>query len=152
MSGEAIEIYDYSDLKHIKLVKQFTGITPFISINNNIPAFSVKSKLGFMSLTCNDNYIYALYSDNYFYDFTKKGEDALMCNKILVYDWEGMPIKILQTDKNIRSISCNEKYNRVFCVGHDNNKDSKIFYFNCELNLNKSNQHPTNPDRHFSFP
>jgi hypothetical protein len=125
LSGDALEIYDYSDTSNVKLVKQFLGAMPAISMRSGMPALKGDSnnKIGTVSITCDDKYIYALYDEHLFKEFFTEfftiKENALLCNKILIYDWNGKPVKILQTDKWIRSIAYNKKYNRLYCVVYD---------------------------------
>lgn len=58
----------------------------------------------------------------------EKRDDSALCNKILVYEWNGIPQKILNTDKFIRSISYNEKYGKIFCIGYDDEGNGEILY------------------------
>ncbi|MDR1372732.1 MAG: TolB-like 6-bladed beta-propeller domain-containing protein [Dysgonamonadaceae bacterium] len=125
--GDLIEIYDYSDMQDVRLERQFCGTLPIISMSGNSPVFSKESKLGIVSITGNDKYIFALYCDNYIKDISEKKDGILFCNKILVYDWTGMPIKIIKTDKFIRSISYNKKQNKIHCIGYDEQYNIKVF-------------------------
>jgi hypothetical protein len=122
--GDIIEIYDYSDINNVKLVKRIIGLLPEISINNESPVFLPESKLGIVSISASESYVYALYNENTLASFAEKKDDILLCDKILVYDWKGNPVTILKTDRLIRSISFNSKYNQIFCVGHDSKKEN----------------------------
>jgi len=126
MYGEAFEIYNYSNPLEIKLVKQTVGILPII-VSESM-AFSLDSKLGFPSITTNDSYIFALYSENTLKDAIEKRDEIFYCNVILIYDWDGNPVKKLLLDKPVRSISFNKKHNMIYCVGLDNDFNIGLFY------------------------
>jgi hypothetical protein len=128
--GDMFEIYDYGNPDDIKTIISVKGIMPVITGNQqNGPIFSIDSKLGIVSISATNKYIYMLYNENTLKDGIDKRDDAFLCNKILVYDWNGQPQKIFKTDKFIRSISCNEKYGKVFCIGYDNENNGKILYY-----------------------
>lgn len=128
MYGDVFEIYDYKDISKIQTVVNVKGILPIITVSNNQPVFSIDSKLGIVSLTATNKYIYMLYNEHLIKDFANQKEDILLCNKILVYDWNGIPQKILNIDKEIRSISYNNKYKMLHCIGYDADGNGKIFY------------------------
>jgi hypothetical protein len=126
--GDIFEIYDYGNPDNIKTVFSMKGVLPVIESSQDQPVFSVDSKFGIVSIAVTNKYIYMLYNENKIKDFPDKKDDILLCNKILVYDWNGTPQKILKTNKLIKSISCNEKYRKIFCIGYDDDANGKIFY------------------------
>ncbi|MDR1120634.1 MAG: TolB-like 6-bladed beta-propeller domain-containing protein [Dysgonamonadaceae bacterium] len=126
--GDIFEIYDYKNPLNVKTVASIRGILPMITVTQNQPVFSVESKLGIVSITATSQYIYMLYNENHIKDFLTQREDALLSDKILVYDWDGNPQKIIQTDKRLRSISCNEKLHKIYCLGVDNEGNAQIFF------------------------
>jgi hypothetical protein len=130
MYGDIFEIYDYKNFNKIQTVASIKGTLPIIHIDNNYPVFSLESKIGIVSITASDKYIYALYNENTIEKFAKQRNEAILCNKILIYDWDGIPQKILKTDRKLMSISYNSKYNTVHCIGLDENSDFKIYYIN----------------------
>jgi hypothetical protein len=62
---------------------------------------------GYIDVYATKKYIYALYSNKKFSNNKRKES-----SKILVFDWNGMPIKILRLDKEVRYIcvSSNDKF------------------------------------------
>jgi hypothetical protein len=126
--GDIFEIYDYENPLNVKTVASIRGVLPIITITQNQPVFSAESKLGIVSITATNQYIYMLYNENSIKDFLTQREDALLSDKILVYDWDGNPQKIFQTDKKLRSISYNEMLRRIYCVGIDNVGNAQIFF------------------------
>ncbi|MDR2909960.1 MAG: TolB-like 6-bladed beta-propeller domain-containing protein [Bacteroidales bacterium] len=126
--GDAYEIYDYSDLSDIKNTKQVLSWLPSVTAQREIPVMNTDTKLGVPSVTSSDKYIYALYSENTLMDAATLQDDVFFCKKILVFDWEGNPVKILQIDKELRSISFNKQQKIIYGIGKDENANLRIYY------------------------
>jgi hypothetical protein len=126
--GDIFEIYDYKNINQIKTIASVKSVMPIVTISQDQPVFSADTKLGIVSLTATDNYIYMLYNENIIKDIESQNDDILLCNKILIFDWDGNPHKMLKLNKKIRSISYNRKYNRIYCIGYSDNSDGKIFF------------------------
>ncbi|WP_194972846.1 BF3164 family lipoprotein [Aquiflexum lacus] len=77
-----------------------------ISTGYFISTMESDNKYGCLSTSVSDNFIYILYSGK-----TMK-ENAMYSNTILVYDWNGNPIKVLELDQqlNLISVSQNDDY------------------------------------------
>jgi hypothetical protein len=133
MYGDLVEIYDYEYADRVRIVNSIRGVLPVLAAGQDLPVFSVETKLGVVSITSTEKNIYILYNENQIKDFSKSKNNILLCDQILVFDWDGKPQKILQMDKQIRSISYNEKYKRIYCVGYDNEGNSKIFCIDGEV-------------------
>ncbi|MDR0510965.1 MAG: TolB-like 6-bladed beta-propeller domain-containing protein [Rikenellaceae bacterium] len=116
MWGEIVEIYDYETTGKIKTVANIKGRMPVLNNSSAQPTLSVNTKIGVVSITGSDKYVYMLYNDNTLMNSFVKKKDVLLCNKILVYDWDGIPQKILTFKPKISSISYNEKYKRLHCA------------------------------------
>jgi hypothetical protein len=78
----------------------------FISTGSFISKVESDNKYGCLSTSVSDNFIYILYSGK-----TMK-ENAMYSKTVLVYDWEGNPIKVLELDQelNLISVSQNDDY------------------------------------------
>jgi hypothetical protein len=126
--GDIFEIYDYGNPDSIKTIISVKGVFPVIDALQKQPVLSPESKLGIVSIAATNKYIYMLYNESKIKDFSDKKDDVLLCNKILVYDWDGIPQKILKTNKFIRSVSYNKKHKKIFCLGYDDTGNGKIFY------------------------
>jgi hypothetical protein len=83
-------------------------------IRGNNPKYFIEE------IHANDNYIYALNYDNYQNDFYVTGNYTNQ--SILVFDWEGIPIKKYILDKQhfIKSFAIDWKNNRIY--GYDSNE------------------------------
>jgi hypothetical protein len=128
--GEAYEIYDYSNLSGIVPIKQFLGVLPHVDMQQGNPVLSFETKIGIPSVTANDEYIFALYNEHILKDAITLRDDLFLCNKILIFDWNGNPVKLLQFDKLLRSISYNKQYNILYGVGYDDDSNCKIYSIN----------------------
>jgi hypothetical protein len=124
--GDMFEIYNYGNSEDIQTIISVKGIMPVVPRPDS-PVFSMESKLGVSSIAVTNKYIYLLYNENYLKDFAVKKHDVLSSDKILVYDWNGIPQKILKTNKLIRAMSYNDKYKTIYCTGYDDDGNGKIF-------------------------
>jgi hypothetical protein len=122
---DIFEIYDYSDTSNIKTVKQYVGDLPPILLRDVMTIPSPDNKISVVSITSGDKYIYALYNGTTIKKMEEmaksspSGEEAIdnIYNKILVYDWDGNPVKIIKVDKKLKYISFNEKQQTLYCLG-----------------------------------
>ncbi|SEK19843.1 BF3164 family lipoprotein [Parapedobacter koreensis] len=114
--GEAAEFYDYSDTTKVHCLKQHTGALPLV---NERYVFDKDSKIGITSLTKSDRYIFALYNGSTLEEIMMSKDLGLLSNKILVYNWEGDPIGVLNLDKKVRSISYNIGSDTLYLIGYE---------------------------------
>ncbi|MEA3450468.1 MAG: BF3164 family lipoprotein [Bacteroidota bacterium] len=84
-----------------------------------------KSKLAYLDGVVNDKYIYTLYAGFIF------GKGISYCSdKILVFDWDGNPVKYLQLTEPITVFDIDEKTNTLY--GYNTNTGT---LYNAKLNL-----------------
>lgn len=126
--GDAYEIYDYSAPGNIKTIKQVLTLLPVSVMQSGTPSMDAKTKLGVPSVTSSDKYIYALYNENTLFDAASLRDDVFFSKKILVIDWDGNPVKLIHTDKELRSISFNRQQNILYGIGKDENANLNIYY------------------------
>lgn len=131
--GDAFEIYDYSNIKNPVLVHQQIAMLPTFSIQNirdeDHVAFSQETKVGVVSLASSNKYIFALYNQNTFKDIPKLKDDIFFSQQILIYDWEGQAIKILNLNEKVKAISFDETTNSLYGIACDE-YGPKILYKN----------------------
>lgn len=109
-----------------KLISAYKGLLDFYSITSNKKLLNIASKYyhfplfgipdnnsglviasrrenitGFLSLSYNALYVYLLYSNT---SFLEKLDDTFSSNIVLVFDWNGNPIKKYDLDNNLLSI------------------------------------------------
>ncbi|WP_339865977.1 BF3164 family lipoprotein [uncultured Algoriphagus sp.] len=68
----------------------------------------------FVDVTYSDNYIYALFSGN-----EDKTQGAYLSDIIYMFDWNGIPIKQINIDRKIMSISVNTDDKRIYSFDID---------------------------------
>lgn len=71
--------------------------------------------IGYIDLTVTDKYVYALYTDKKMVDDRGKG-NSFSSNVILVFDWNGNPVEILQLNQEVYYIAVNEKRNLMYAA------------------------------------
>ena len=89
---------------------------PQFAIPEEGPVIAHKKEeaVGFLSLSYDSSYVYLLYSGSSLLD---KGSSAYTGNIILVYNWEGMPVKRYVLNHSVISIHINN--NMLWCIGEN---------------------------------
>ena len=83
---------------------------------------SRESKIGHYKVISSQDYIFVLYSDRKFDELFKS---TFICKDILVFDWEGNPVKRYIPDKGIRCMAYDKSSNSLIGVGLE---DDYVFY------------------------
>ena len=115
----------YKGLIDFYVIGENQRLTPITHKNYHFPLFAIPEKgpviahkkeetTGFLSLSYDSSYIYLLYSNT---SLLEKGSSTFSGNIILVYDWNGTPIKRYVLTNDILSI-CVEN-NAVWGVGEN---------------------------------
>lgn len=121
--GDYYEIYDYSDIHDITNV-----ITQKISIpdtNGDTPVMTLNNHLGILSVASDNEYVYALYSGRTLEELLENNFDkdkALISNTILVYDWNGRPVRKIISNKQLSQL-CYDKYDQILYAIEINEND-----------------------------
>lgn len=79
-------------------------------------AWSKDGSTGFCGLDCDDEYVYALYSGR---TFTEHGMGSHHCEHLLVYDWDGNPVKHYILDIPLFSMKYDKAKNSIYGIGYD---------------------------------
>ncbi|SIT14379.1 BF3164 family lipoprotein [Belliella pelovolcani] len=77
------------------------------------------NKKGCLSTTVTEKYIYILYSGK------SRKEGGVDSNTILVYDWEGKPVKLIKSDKNLNLIAADAK--GKYLIGYHDDGQPNLF-------------------------
>lgn len=128
--GNVLEIYSYDSIP--QLLCQKIGILPIIDHKSEHPGLSAKTRLGVLSATATDKYILGLYSTHFIEEFSLSNDKMHWVDKILVYDWDGKPVKMLLLDRPVKTICFNKEKNRVYCIGATD-EGNNIFYFDVDV-------------------
>ena len=105
------------DVTYITEYKQLKYFPPDFSVvqGGNI-VYSKKGKSGFCGVECDDDFIYALYSGR---TFNSHGETVNYCEHLLVYDWEGNPIKRYILDIPMWSMKYDREKNSIYGTAYN---------------------------------
>ena len=106
-TGLLMEIFDISNEK-IELLYLWRYIKPSYEIRSGIVFSSGKDK-GVGNFQVTDSYIYGIYFD----------EEDRSSNNIWVFDWEGVPVKRYQLDKNVYRIAIDEEAGFAYVQIHN---------------------------------
>jgi hypothetical protein len=82
--------------------------------------FEKDNEVCFISTTSNSNHIFTLYSG-------KSGKDAYQGNRVFVFDWEGLPVKSLKLDQDVKYIAVDETGD--FLYAYAENEKPQILRF-----------------------
>lgn len=125
--GEVFQIYNLENANNIKMTKESIVNLPLFGESG---AMDMDTKLGINSVSSSENYIFALYTNNYLRDALTLKNEIFNSRKILVYDWDGLPKVLLELDKDVLAIAYNEADDSIYCIGFDDNKDYGVFILN----------------------
>lgn len=108
--SEVFEIIELTQNNKLNKLFQFHGELGNFKpegdgINSVSAAVSRNSKMKFIDSCCTQKYIYLLYSDRVIGDNLY---NAYLANKVLVFDWDGNPVKLLNLDTDVSNIAINE--------------------------------------------
>lgn len=108
--GDKIQFYKVSDDYRMVLLNQHHTFMPEFSTNNSLgmPNFSPtkETRWGYLSLTSNPKFVYALYSGKY----QRQGNDFYQNNIVHVFDWYGERVSTFKLDKSVLSIASTSKH------------------------------------------
>jgi hypothetical protein len=100
---DRIEIYERGNIKQVICGPNVEPNYTFRDVGQGMYIPNYNLEFSAIDLDASDKYIYSLYSGSS--DFQK------YCQKILVFDWKGNPIKILEFNNKLSSICIIEKEN-----------------------------------------
>jgi hypothetical protein len=99
-----------------------TEFEPSNDPNQFFAAIKAENRFGNVSTTVSENFIYVLYSDvPWEYQFPLKSK------RVLVYDWDGNPVKILELDQELSMIAAHEK--DEFLIGYVDDGKANLYQF-----------------------
>ncbi len=125
-SSHTLEIYDYSErVENPKLLKQLLLGKYNYSFINDGTIFSVNGgddvERGVVHVACSSKHIYMVYDLN-----CKNNNNSGV--QIQVIDWNGNPVKIINSEKNISCLTIDEKEQRGYVIYE--NPNDELAYFN----------------------
>lgn len=127
-SGHVLEVFDYSDNQKTPQMLFQKLITAYDYWGSDNPdAVGVqstgKTQSGVKNVFAGENSIYLLYDPNRYREL--KENEKPQPDILLVYDWEGKPVKRFDLDTQIREFCIDEKTNTLYCI--IDNPDPALF-------------------------
>ena len=109
-------------IKEIFLQNPIMQLTPVGNMYACIP--DKDCIYGYLDVYTTKKFIYALYSDD------KVNDNEASSSNILVFDWNGQPIKILKLDNKVTFICASDNDSFIYAISHN---DEKIFILSYKL-------------------
>ena len=108
----------------IEEYKQIKYHPPKFTITERSSAYSRDNVEGFCAVDCDNNYVYAIYSNR-----TYNSHQLLSsyCEHLFVYDWDGNPVKRYILDIPINRISYDKEKNSIY--GFSNNPEGVLIEY-----------------------
>lgn len=103
-----------NDVKEYKLLCYYAPL--FQIRERGIVALSKDNKAGFCAVDCDDQYVYVLYSGK---TFNQSGLLNHHCDNLLVYDWDGNPVKRYLLDIPLFSMRYNSKNHSIYGIAYN---------------------------------
>ena len=111
-----ISFFNYINGLILEEYKQLKYYGPeFILPERGGIAWSRDGQIGFCGLDCDDEYVYALYSGR---TFTEHGMLSHHCENLLIYDWDGNPVKHYILDIPLFSMKFDNEKNTIYGIGY----------------------------------
>lgn len=114
--GETICFYDLNDVLHPCLLKEYTFSHPKFERNSN-PKESVifhhDNNVGFVEIKPSTDYCVCLYSGE------QKDLRDYSGDKLLLFDWQGEPKKLIYLKRRYTSMAVDNEHHRVILLGTD---------------------------------
>lgn len=122
--GESIMFYDMEDKNNPALIQEFTFDHPQYEKtgNNEQPIiFSTNSKNGVIDMKASADYCICLFSGEVRTDKNDYGGD-----KILLFDWNGNPVKLISLEQTYSNFAADEANQRILLLGTDSETGNYI--------------------------
>lgn len=122
--GEIISFYKVTERNEPFLIKEYAFEHPIYQKTNesNQPvAFKSDNKMGFIDVKMSSEYCICLYSGEKRTNPYEYGGD-----KILLFDWDGNPIKMYSLKNTYTNIAIDQTNNRIILLGTDTNTGDYI--------------------------
>lgn len=117
--GIQLDFYDLADIKTPMLLQKYHYLQPEFRIDSDESVtFSKENIPGIIQVEGASQGCYCLYADRKWSECVS-GEDAYSANKILVFSWDGKPLKIISLDHRYGAMAINEANQEILLLGKD---------------------------------
>ncbi len=111
-----ISFFHYIDGSILEEYRQIKYYGPqFFLTERGTVAWSRDGLTVFCGLDCDDTHVYALYSGR---TFTKHGLESFYCEHLLVYDWDGNPVKHYTLDIPLFSMQFDKERKTIYGIAY----------------------------------
>lgn len=106
-----------SDIKIIKEINLFNPLYSWATFGKDMTSCvpNNASKIGYLDSYCTNKYIYTLYNDKTLVDDNNEPNE-FNSNLVLIYDWNGNPIKMLKLDNKVEYICVDSKDQFLYAI------------------------------------
>lgn len=114
--GGLFEIYTYKNDSILKINQDISHLPEYTEVTQGeiqAPKYERSSKIGYLDVTSNNDFIAALYSGKTVKESLAKGFSA---NEIIIFDWNGNKTIKFKIDQNISNIIIDEKSRYLYSV------------------------------------
>ena len=109
-----LQIAEFKD-EALKIIHSFESIKPIVSIVDNRAALSKNTKIGYVTSSATQKYIYVAYDDKTKQESLTSG---VSCKYILVFDWDGNPHAVYELDYPIVAFTVDEEEKAIYAVAN----------------------------------
>lgn len=85
--------------------------------NVEYSTFRQQTEIGYPAVTTDGTYIYALYNGHTLAEIIVNRDLAWRSRHVCVYDWEGRPVLLLNSDCDLRTLAYDEVSGRLYALG-----------------------------------
>jgi hypothetical protein len=110
--GGMIQFFIYKD-NELELIKEYISFLPEYRQEGENFAVTRLTRWGYLSIDSNDKYVYVLYSGK---NQSEYPSTCYLGSEIHVYDWNGKPIQLLKTNRELSHICVDDN----FIYGYEN--------------------------------
>lgn len=119
--SEVFEIIEITQNNNLYKIFEFHGeVANFKPEGDGIESVSAaidrNSKTKFIDSYCTQDHIYLLYSNRVIGD---NGYNAYLANRVFVFDWDGNPVKLLNSDIDVSNIAIDENDRYMYAYSND---------------------------------
>lgn len=137
MNGESIAFYDMSNIASPKLIKEFIRSFPqykdVSTTDSQSVVFQRDNIDGFIEIKPSSKYCIALFSG-----VPRTEEDNYGGNLILLFDWDGNPVKAIELSQRYTNMAFNESKRELILLGKDPvTFDFRLFKMDLSTEYNK---------------
>ena len=142
-SGATFSIFslNHDDIQEINRTIHFTpSLTPSGVSGLLSPRHNPDDVRGFCDVDSDQQYVYLLFSGKEFSDFD---DPSFLCNHLLVYDWDGNPVRRYELEKSVSSIHLHD--GRIY--GTSMYPESRIYVYDLPPQEDSVHGSVTHPGR-----